>query len=276
MSVCTSSLPIGVFDSGVGGLTVLRALRELLPNENFLYLGDTARVPYGTKSPESVTKYALQAGGALVREGIKMLVVACNTASAVSIDALAAEYGPLPVVGVVKPGAEAACATTINGKIAVIATESTVNGGAYQRTICSMHPDAEIIAYPCPLFVGLAEEGWVEGELVEAIVARYLEPLFAAFGEVGPDTLVLGCTHFPVLRKAISNVAGSAIRLVDSAETTARTVENILSEAKICNTDKDKGQVSFLATDSAQRFAAVGGSFLGVEIDTNDVRVVDL
>ncbi|OEU71395.1 MAG: glutamate racemase [Desulfovibrio sp. S3730MH75] len=276
MSVRTSNLPIGVFDSGVGGLTVLRALRELLPDENFLYLGDTARVPYGTKSSESVTKYALQAGGALVREGIKMLVIACNTASAVSIDALAAQYSPLPVVGVVRPGAEAACATTINGKIAVIATESTVKGRAYQRTICSMHPDAEIIAHPCPLFVGLAEEGWVDGELVEAIVARYLEPLFAAFGDVGPDTLVLGCTHFPVLRNPIANVAGSTIKLVDSAETTARTVENVLNVAKICNAGSEKGQISFLATDSAQRFATVGGSFLGVEIDTEDVRVIDL
>ncbi len=272
----TSNLPIGVFDSGVGGLTVLRALRELLPDENFLYLGDTARVPYGAKSPESVIKYALQAGGALVQEGIKMLVVACNTASAVSLDALASEYSPLPVVGVVKPGAEAACATTINGKIAVIATEGTVKGGVYQRTICSMHPDAEIIAHPCPLFVGLAEEGWVDGELVEAIVARYLKPLFAAFGDVKPDTLVLGCTHFPVLREAIANVAGSSIKLVDSAETTAKTVKNILNEAQICNVGDVKGKISFLATDSAQRFAAVGGPFLGEKIDTSDVRVIDL
>ena len=268
--------PIGVFDSGVGGLTVLRALQDLLPHENFLYLGDTARVPYGTKSAESVIKYALQAGGALVREGIKMLVVACNTASAVSIDSLTAAYSPLPVVGVVKPGAEAACLASKNGKIAVIATESTVKGGAYQRTICSMHSGAKIIAKACPLFVGLAEEGWTEGEIVEAIAARYLKPLFAEFGDEGPDTLVLGCTHFPVLRGAIAKVAGDKITLVDSAETTADTVKCILTELGLSNNSDAAGRLSFLATDSAERFADVGGAFLGVAINSEDVRSIDL
>ncbi|MBI9111804.1 glutamate racemase [Maridesulfovibrio ferrireducens] len=276
MSVDKCNLPIGVFDSGVGGLTVLRALQDLLPHENFLYLGDTARVPYGAKSADSVIKYALQAGDALVAEGIKMLVIACNTASAVSLKSLADKYSPLPVIGVIKPGAEAACLASVNGKIAVIATENTVNGGAYQRTICSMHPNAEIIAQPCPLFVGLAEEGWTEGELVEAIAARYLEPLFAKFGDEGPDTLVLGCTHFPVLRGAIANVAGKKIKLVDSAETTAKTVKNILAESKLGNCSTQLGHISFLATDSAKRFAAVGGAFLGVEIDPKDVKVIDL
>ncbi|SMF35902.1 glutamate racemase [Desulfovibrio gilichinskyi] len=276
MSVNKCDQPIGVFDSGVGGLTVLRALQDLLPHENFLYLGDTARVPYGTKSAESVIKYALQAGGALVREGIKMLVVACNTASAVSIDSLAAAYGPLPVVGVVKPGAEAACLASKSGKIAVIATESTVKGGAYQRTICSMHPDAKIIAQACPLFVGLAEEGWTEGEIVEAIAARYLKPLFAQFGEEGPDTLVLGCTHFPVLRGAIAKVAGDKITLVDSAETTAKTVKCILAESNLNNDSNVSGEISFMATDSAERFAAVGSAFLGRPINPKNVRCIDL
>ena len=276
MSVNKCDQPIGVFDSGVGGLTVLRALQDLLPHENFLYLGDTARVPYGTKSAESVIKYALQAGGALVREGIKMLVVACNTASAVSIDSLTAAYNPLPVVGVVKPGAEAACLASKNGKIAVIATESTVKGGAYQGTICSMHSSAKIIAKACPLFVGLAEEGWTEGEIVEAIAARYLKPLFAEFGKEGPDTLVLGCTHFPVLRGAIAKVAGDKITLVDSAETTANTVKRILTELSLINSSDAAGRLSFLATDSAERFAAVGSAFLGVEINSEDVRSIDL
>jgi len=276
LSVNKCDQPIGVFDSGVGGLTVLRALQDLLPHENFLYLGDTARVPYGTKSAESVIKYALQAGGALVREGIKMLVVACNTASAVSIDSLTAAYNPLPVVGVVKPGAEAACLASKNGKIAVIATESTVKGGAYQGTICSMHSSAKIIAKACPLFVGLAEEGWTEGEIVEAIAARYLKPLFAEFGKEGPDTLVLGCTHFPVLRGAIAKVAGDKITLVDSAETTANTVKRILTELSLINSSDAAGRLSFLATDSAERFAAVGSAFLGVEINSEDVRSIDL
>lgn len=276
MSVNKCDLPIGVFDSGVGGLTVLRALQELLPHEKFLYLGDTARVPYGTKSAESVIKYALQAGNALVKEGIKMLVVACNTASAVSIDSLTAAYSPLPVVGVVQPGAEAACLASKNGKIAVIATESTVKGGAYQRMICSLHPDSKIIAKACPLFVGLAEEGWTEGEIVEAIAARYLKPLFAEFGEEGPDTLVLGCTHFPVLRKAIANVAGDKITLVDSAETTAKTVKCILAESNLSQSTNVSGQISFMATDSAERFAAVGSAFLGMPINPKDVRCIDL
>ncbi len=276
LSTDKKNLPIGVFDSGVGGLTVLRALHDLLPNENFLYLGDTARVPYGTKSPESVVRYALQAGGALVAEGIKMLVIACNTATAVSLKALSEAYSPLSVIGVVEPGATAACAASSGGKIAVIATSSTVNGGVYQKTICRMHPDAEIIAQPCPLFVGLAEEGWTEGELVEGIAARYINPLFEKFGDDGPDTLVLGCTHFPVLRGAIENVVGKKVVLVDSAETTAIKVKNTLNSLTLRNPSKEKGVLSFLATDCAESFAEVGGRFLGTEINLEDVRVVDL
>nr|WP_203544853.1 glutamate racemase [Desulfovibrio sp. JC010] len=269
-------MPIGVFDSGVGGLTVLRALRELMPGENYLYLGDTARVPYGSKSADSIVRYAFQAGNALVSRSIKMLVIACNTATAVSLEKLAAEYAPLPVVGVIEPGAAAACAASGSGNIAVIATESTVNGKAYQNTICELHPEAKIIARPCPLFVGLAEEGWTDGELVEAIAARYLHPLFAEFGSNGPDTLVLGCTHFPVLREAIANVAGPGITIVDSAETTALKVKNTLSSLSLLNQAGGKGRTRFLATDSAERFAAVGGSFLGIDIDPTNVSVVDL
>lgn len=276
MSNEKSNLPIGIFDSGVGGLTVLRALRELMPNENYLYLGDTARVPYGSKSPDSIIRYAFQAGNCLVSRGIKMLVIACNTVTAVSLEKLATEYDPLPVVGVIEPGAAAACAASSSGNIAVIATESTVNGRAYQNTICEFHPEARIIARPCPLFVGLAEEGWTEGELVEAIASRYLKPLFDEFGGKGPDTLVLGCTHFPILREAISNVAGPGITIVDSAETTALKVKNTLNSLTLINQDGSEGRTRFMATDCSERFAAVGSSFLGMEINPADVSVVDL
>ena len=169
-----------MFDSGVGGLTVLRALRAALPAEDFLYLGDTARLPYGTKSPESVVRYSVQAADALLERGIKCLVVACNTASACALDALRDRLATLPVIGVIEPGAEAACAVSRVGRIAVIATEGTVQGGAYQEAIRRLRPDAEVTARACPLFVALAEEGWTEGAIVEAIARRYLEPIFAA------------------------------------------------------------------------------------------------
>ncbi len=267
---------MGVFDSGVGGLTVLAALRDLLPAEDFLYLGDTARVPYGTKSAESVSRYAVQAAGALVRRGIKMLVVACNTASAVSIDCLQECYQPLPVIGVVRPGAKAACCASASGNIAVIATESTVNGGAYKCAIENIRPDANVISAPCQLFVSLAEEGWGSGDIAEAVARRYLEPLFQRFGEDGPDSLVLGCTHFPVLQQALESVAGPNVRLVDSAKTTAQEVERILCGAGLCREKERQGRVNFMATDCAGRFAKVGSSFLGEAISAEDVEIIDL
>ncbi len=197
---------IGVFDSGVGGLTVLRSLHERLPREHFIYLGDTARLPYGTKSPESIRRYSIQAAGILRDRGIKCLVVACNTASAVALEALRERFAPLPVLGVLEPGAVAACRASRSGRIAVIATESTVRGGAYQTAIRRCRPDAQVLARACPLFVALAEEGWIEGEIVEAVAHRYLDGLF--HGSEAPDTLVLGCTHFPVFASVLSRQLG--------------------------------------------------------------------
>jgi glutamate racemase len=269
--------PVGVFDSGVGGLTVLRALAAALPGEDFVYLGDTARLPYGTKSAESIRRYALQAAALLRERGVKCLVVACNTASAVALDELAAGFAPVPVLGVVEPGAAAACAATRSGHIAVVATESTVRGGAYQAAIHRLRPAAVVAARACPLFVALAEEGWTEGPVVEAVIHRYLDDLFGGDGTAHPDTLVLGCTHFPVLAPAIRDVLGEQVAIVDSAETTAAALVGVLERAGLSRARAGApGHVRLLATDSAERFARVGGTFLGRPLQPGDVEVVDL
>jgi glutamate racemase len=265
---------IGIFDSGIGGLTVMRALVARLPDEEFIYLGDTARLPYGTKSGDTVTRYALQAAGALMRRRVKMLVVACNTASAVALPRLEEMFAPVPVVGVIVPGAEAAVAAAPDGPIAIIATEGTVKGGAYVRAIEDHGRSIPVIQQACSLFVAIAEEGLLEGEIAEAVARRYLEPVLAAVPR--PKALVLGCTHFPALRKTIAKIAGPDIQLVDSAETTARAVEKILREKTLNRTGGAKPSHSFLATDAPDRFARVGEIFLGSPIDPGRVELVDL
>lgn len=297
-----SSAPIGVFDSGVGGLTVLRALREQLPGEPLLYLGDTARLPYGSKSAGTVVRYAEQCARVLVARGVKLLVIACNTASAVALEHLREVFHPLPVIGVVEPGAEAACAVSRSGEIVVIATEGTVRGGAYERAIRARRPDARVVQTPCPLFVALAEEGWVGGPIAEAIAHRYLDTVLRE--HPGADCLVLGCTHFPVLRAAISAVVGPHLALVDSADTTARVVARELAARGLLHTDAagrsgpnhalaevsaepgkptpaaGQGSVRFLATDAPTRFARVGAVFMGEalapELRPEAVELVDL
>jgi glutamate racemase len=274
--VHASSRPIGVFDSGVGGLTVLRALRAALPGEDFVYLGDTARLPYGTKSPESVVRYSIQAADALVERGVKCLVVACNTASAFALNALRERLDPLPVVGVIEPGAEAACEASRTGRIVVIGTEGTVQGGAYPRAIRRVRPDAHVTALACPLFVALAEEGWTEGPIVEAIARRYLEPIFAVPAAGHPDVLVLGCTHFPVLAECVRGVLGPQVTLVDSADTTARAVARELDEDELRRQGSGPGRTILLATDGAARVARVGGRFFGQNVTAEDVEIIDL
>jgi glutamate racemase len=271
-----SDLPIGVFDSGVGGLTVLRALRDRLPGERFIYLGDTARLPYGTKSGDSVLRYSIQAAGFLAARGIKALVVACNTASSVAIEELGRRLAPMPVLGVIEPGAAAGCATTRSGHIGVLATEGTVRGGAYQRAIERILPQANVAAVACSLFVAMAEEGWTEGPIVEAIARRYLDALFVQDAHV--DTLLLGCTHFPVLAGSLRAVAGRmsrTIAIVDSARTTADAVVAGLHERGLLR-DGDRGFVSLLATDGQERFARVGSHFLGEPFAAAQVELVDL
>jgi glutamate racemase len=269
-----SDAPIGIFDSGIGGLTVMRALMARLPDEEFLYLGDTARLPYGTKSGDTVTRYAVQAAAALMQRNVKMLVVACNTASAVALPAMEKMFAPVPVVGVIAPGAQAAVAAAPDGPIAIIATEGTVKGGAYVRAIAALGRNVPVIQQACPLFVSIAEEGLVEGEIAEAIAHRYLDPLLAAVPK--PKALVLGCTHFPALKQTIAKIAGPDIRLVDSAETTAKAIEKILRDKNIARASGAKPSHTFLATDAPDRFARVGEIFLGTPIDPGRVELVDI
>jgi glutamate racemase len=260
--------PIGIFDSGIGGLTVVAALRRQLPEEALLYLGDTARVPYGSKSPEVVRRYALRCSHFLVEQGAKMLVVACNTASAHALEAMQHEFG-LPVVGVITPGAELAARRSRSGRIGVIGTEGTIQSGSYQAAIKSHLPRAQVLAQPCPLFVPLAEEGLVDHVVTRIMAEEYLKPLLLA--EV--DTLVLGCTHYPLLRTVIQSIMARDCEVIDSATTVASVVGDVLTDKRLL-CDKKPGRDRFFATDTAARFQRVGRAFLGDGID--DVQVVDL
>ncbi len=247
-----------------------------MPAENYIYLGDTARLPYGTKSRDSIVRYSLQAADALVDRDIKCLVVACNTASAVALDALRDRFAPLPVIGVIEPGAEAACAASRSGRIAVIATEGTVLGGAYPRAIQKRLPRAEVIMRACPLFVALAEEGWTDGPIVRAIARHYLDPVFDNSGAASADVLLLGCTHFPVLARALRGVLAAEVSIVDSARTTAHVVLAELKSRALLNVAQAAGGTRLLATDGAERFARVGGGFFGATLAVTDIEIVDL
>ena len=272
------SAAIGVFDSGVGGLTVLKALTARLPRERFVYLGDTARLPYGTKSPATVARYSLQAAEALVGHGVKCLVIACNTASSVGLPTITQHIENVPVIGVIEPGAQAACQASHSGNIVVIATEGTVRGGAYQEAILRLRPSARVRAEPAPLFVALAEEGLSEGPIANDIAEHYLKPLFSPplRGESAPDTLVLGCTHFPMLAGAIRHAIGPEVKIVDSAETTAESVAALLQSTGLAITEDGNGGVRLLATDGRERFARVGSRFLERPISSDEVELVDL
>lgn len=268
------ALPIGVFDSGVGGLTVLKAIRAALPNEDLVYLGDTARLPYGTKSPASISRYACQATRRLQEQGIKLLVVACNTASAVALDALREQMAPLPVIGVVDPGATAAVRAVTGGTHLVLATEATVRLGAYTRAITALDRSAQVNELACEMLVALAEEGWTDGDIATAIVRRYLEQLQG--DQATADCVILGCTHFPLLRNAIAAALEPGTTIVDSASTTASAAAGMLADLGIASDRTTTGRLSLLATDGATRFARVGGRFLGEDLDAADITLVDL
>lgn len=257
-----NSRAIGVFDSGIGGLTVLHAIMQALPAEDLNYLGDTARVPYGTKSSPTVIRYALEAADFLCREGAKALVVACNTASSVALPALAERHG-LPIIGVIEPGAARAAASTRNGRIGIIGTEATVASGAYVGAIRALAPTADIHSAACPLFVPLAEEGWYDHAIAELAAREYLAPLVAA----GIDTLVLGCTHYPLFKETLRRVLGPQVTLVDSAEETARTLSRLLGQQGLCRAGAQAGRHRFFVTDVPDRFVRVGGAFLGRPLD---------
>lgn len=257
--------PIGVFDSGVGGLTVLKALRELLPSEDFLYLGDTARLPYGNKSPATIARYAFECALFLMRRGIKMLVVACNSATSHSVPELS-RFLRIPVEGVIQPGARAALAVSQGRRIAVIGTQATVRSHAYREALVALDPAREVVEIACPLFVPLAEEGWLDGEVCSAVAETYLAPL----REEGVDVCILGCTHYPLLRETIELVLGDGIATVDSASATAESVRARLAGEGLLR-EGGEGSLRVFLTDVQPHFRSIGERCLGRSIETVDV-----
>jgi glutamate racemase len=254
--------PIGVFDSGLGGLTVANELMRQLPSEGLVYFGDTARVPYGPKAPSTVRRYSREIGTYLESQGVKAIVVACNTATAHALTALRAELH-IPVIGVIEPGARAAVAATRSGNIGVIGTAGTIRSGAYERAIRELASDARITAQPCPLFVPLVEEGWIETEATRLIAREYLQPL----REVGVDTVVLGCTHYPLLKPVLAEILGAGVRLIDSAAETAAETRRVLSDAGIEAPPTDAPVRRFVASDDSSQFRRLGQRFLGHALD---------
>ncbi len=254
-------LPVGIFDSGIGGLTVLKELLAVLPDEGTVYLGDTARVPYGIRSSETVTRYSFENTRFLSSIGIKLLVVACNTVSSISIEAIRTSVG-IPVIGVIDPGARAAAAATRNKRVAVIGTEATVRSGSYTRAIKAVDGSIEVFNLSCPLFVPLVEEGWTEGAIVELTAERYLRGM----KDRGIDTLVLGCTHYPLLKGVLSKLMGEGVMLIDSAIETAREIKGKLEDLSLLRSSTDGALREFYVTDSPERFVALGERFLGKQI----------
>ncbi len=256
------SAPIGVFDSGIGGLTVVRELIRQLPNESIIYFGDTARVPYGPKSPDTVLRYSREITGFLKAQGVKAMVIACNTATAHALAALRQE-NDLPIVGVIEPGSRAAAKATTGGRVGVIGTYGTINSRAYEKAIAGMSPDAMITALACPLFVPLAEEGWLDTQATELIAQEYLSPMVVA----NIDTLVLGCTHYPLLKRVIGATVGRDVRLIDSAEETAAETASVLRKMGLAHEETHDARYRFIASDAPEQFLRVGQRFLGASID---------
>jgi glutamate racemase len=251
---------IGIFDSGVGGLTVLRALKQALPGESFLYLGDTARLPYGAKSADTIRRYLKQNVDYLLRRGVKAIVVACNSASTALDDDRRVSSGEAaaPIYGVIEPGARAAAARTVNGKIGVLGTRATIRANGYLRALHAIDPNLEVIQQACPLLVPLVEEGWSEDPVTRDVLQRYLRaPL-----EAGVDTLILGCTHYPVLRKSIAEAAGPAIRLIDSAEEMAQLLTGELARGAIAAESREQPNLEIWTTDTSEAFREVGSAIL--------------
>jgi glutamate racemase len=265
----TASGPIGVFDSGIGGLTVVKALRETLPNEKIIYLGDTARIPYGSRSPSTVERYSLEMAEMLVAEDAKIIVVACNTASSVALEKLQRNF-PVPVMGVIRPGAEAAIKATRNRHIGVIGTRATIKSAAYEKTLRGIDAGVRVTSRACPLLVPLIEEGWLEDELTDRAITRYLEPLVQA----GIDTLVLGCTHYPLLAPAIGRAFGATITLVDSARNCAAAVQQLLDRESLRAPFGTEGSLEVALTDAPDNFLRVAKEALQLDIGEVQLREV--
>lgn len=261
--------PIGVFDSGIGGLTVVAALRELLPAEQIFYIGDTARVPYGGKSRRTIERYSVEIAGLLLAEQAKLIVVACNTASALAVPRLKQLFN-LPVQGVIDPGAAAAVRATRTGRIGVIGTRATIGSRAYEQAIHELSPEAQVFAEPCPLLVPLIEEGLFDDPITDQVLHRYLDPLV---GE-GIDTLVLGCTHYPLLRAAFERVAGAGVTLVDSAQNCALAVDEILKSRQLAAPPRQLGSLQVALTDATEGFLRVAEEALELEIGDVQLRAV--
>jgi glutamate racemase len=268
MGAPQSDAPIGIFDSGVGGLTVFRAIERRLPNESLIYLGDTARIPYGVRSQPTVQRYALECARFVERKGVKAIVIACNTASALAADYLRSNLS-VPVMGVIRAGARRAVAATRSGRIGVIATEATVSNGAYERAMLAIRNGLEITSRPCPLFVPLAEEGWLDHPVTRSVAEEYLGGLRSRV-----DTLVLGCTHYPILRPIIELVVGDDVSYIDSGEAVADTLAAMLDKEGMARRARDSRTEQFYVTDSAARFHRVAELFLGRPLEA--VETVEL
>lgn len=261
--------PVGVFDSGIGGLTVLKEIISVLPLENTVYLGDTARVPYGIRSPETVTRYSFESTKFLSTRDIKVLVIACNTVSSVSLDSLKKAV-PIPVIGVIEPGAKAAVKATRNKKIGVIGTSATIKSGSYTRAIKELDGSVEVCGFACPLFVPLVEEGWTDGPVAEMTAKKYLGQM----KNVGVDTLVLGCTHYPMLKQVLSRIMGEGVVLIDSAIETAREIKSLLGRASLLRTSFHNLSREFYVTDSPDKFIEVGERFMGDKL--SNIKKIEL
>jgi glutamate racemase len=253
--------PIGIFDSGVGGLTVLKAIQSRLPNESLIYLGDTARIPYGTRSVATVGRYASEDAAFIESQNVKLIVVACNTASAIAVNHLERQC-QVPVLGVISPGARCAARATRNRRVAVIATEATIASRAYEKEILAVDPGIEVVSRACPLLVPLAEEGWIDHSVTRAVVAEYLED----FGPSRIDTLVLGCTHYPILRRVISEVMGDSVHYVDSGEAVAEEVALLIKNRKMERRAGGEPVERFYVTDAPSRFGRIAELFLGRQV----------
>lgn len=273
--VINKNYPIGIFDSGVGGLTVLNALKEKLPNEDFIYLGDMARLPYGTKSKKTVIQYSLGASEMLYSRKIKALVIACNTASSVAIEALRAFHPDIPIIGVIEPGAKSCIdSLTNNGQILVLATESTVKWQAYRNALLKLNENSNIIEWPCSMLVSLAEEGWCDGQLVEQIINRLITPAVQKYDDL--ECVLLGCTHFPVFTQALKNILPINCKIIDSAKTCADALFSNLESHNLLSDNKSLGKISYLVTDSKDRFAKVASKMLNLTIDLDHIALLDL
>ncbi|RKZ28767.1 glutamate racemase [bacterium] len=267
---CYSDAPLGIFDSGVGGLTVVKEILKQLPNESFIYLGDTGRYPYGPRSADIIRRFALQNARFLMGFGIKVLIVACNTASSVALEELR-KWISVPIMGVIEPCAREAVKSTKNGRIGVIGTVGTIASNSYQNAIITLNPNIEVFTKVCPLFVPLAEEGLVDGEITELIAHHYLD----GFLEKGIDTLVLGCTHYPLLKKAIAKVMGENIKIIDSAKAIVEELKKYLVDEEILSTGDNKYS-RFFVTDAPQRFKIIGTKFLAREIEKIELIQIEI